>query len=923
VNKNLFITIKNGEKGASSQLKKRNLFNINRFRRSALAMLRPNLVITLTIALFSLMIWNLLGGVVNEPPWPTRIQGFSFSPVRAGQDPSHGRYPTEAQIEQDLILVSDKTHAVRTYSVGGSYKEIPRLAEKHQLNVALGAWINGEKEADNKEIETLIALTRQYYKNIVRVIVGNEAIYRGDITVAEAIHNLKRVKKKVWTPISLAEPWHIWLKYPQLADHVDYIAVHILPYWEGQHIDNAVKFAFETYEKLEARFPGKPIVIAEVGWPSNGRPKRDASPSQANQASFLRRFLTEAEERGYIYYVMEAFDQPWKLQQESGVGTYWGVYDVHRRAKFTFTEPVVTIPHWRELAAITILFSVLALLFLFRDSEGLGSSGRGFLALVAYGAATGAVWMFYDYTRQYMTLSAVLVGILLFIGMIGVLVVLFAEAHEWAEALWLRHWRRKPLPPMNDSDIALPMVSVHVPAYNEPPDMLIETLNALAKLDYPNYEVLVIDNNTKDPEIWRPVERHCQALGARFRFFHRDPLAGFKAGALNFILHESHPEAEVIAVIDSDYQVDPNWLRDLIPQFQRPEIAVVQSPQDYSDGHESCFKAMCLAEYRGFFHIGMITRNERNAIIQHGTMTMVRRQVLEEVGGWGEWCITEDADLGLRVFEQGYEAVYIPKSYGRGLMPDTFIDFKKQRFRWAYGAVQIIKNHLGSLFGARRNKLTTGQRYHFIAGWLPWFADSFNLFFNLAAIAWSTSMLIWPHDITAPLPLFAVLPMTLFVFKLLKMFFLYRRRVEATVRQSIAAALAGLSLSHTIALAVFQGMWTHGLPFFRTPKQAGHSGLLRALQDAREEALLMMALLFSAVAIAWQHGGESPDARIWSTVLVLQAIPYIASVLVSMISAFPNLPATIVGPMGAMASSFDESALSDKALPAQQQTESK
>jgi hypothetical protein len=342
-------------------------------------------------------------------------------------------------------------------------------------------------------------------------------------------------------------------------------------------------------------------------------------------------------------------------------------------------------------------------------------------------------------------------------------------------------------------------------------------------------------------------------------------------------------------------------LRDLVPQFQqRGEIAIVQAPQDYRDGAESCFKAMCLAEYRGFFHIGMITRNERNAIIQHGTMTMVRRRILEEVGGWGEWCITEDADLGLRVFEQGYEATYVPRSYGRGLMPDTFIDFKKQRFRWAYGAVQIIKRHLGHLFGTRRNHLSSGQRYHFIAGWLPWFADGFNLLFNLAAIGWSVAMLVKPTKFDAPLPLFAVLPLSLFLFKLVKMFFLYRRRVSATVRQSIAAALAGLALSHTIARAVIQGIFTRGLPFFRTPKRACNTGLMRAVADAREELLFLLALCIAAVAIYNLQGRELPDARIWSMVLLLQAIPYGATLLLSVVSAFPSLPAGLVGVMGGM-----------------------
>jgi hypothetical protein len=326
----------------------------------------------------------------------------------------------------------------------------------------------------------------------------------------------------------------------------------------------------------------------------------------------------------------------------------------------------------------------------------------------------------------------------------------------------------------------------------------------------------------------------------------------------------------------------------------------VQAPQDYRDGAKNCFKAMCLAEYRGFFHIDMITRNERNAIIQHGTMTMVRRSSLDAIGGWGEWCITEDAELGLRLFEQGLEATYIPKSYGRGLMPDTFIDFKKQRFRWAYGAVQIIKHHLGHLFWARRNRLSSGQRYHFVAGWLPWFADGFNLFFNLAAIGWSAAMLLVPARFDAPLPLFAVLPMALFLFKLLKMFFLYRRRVSATVRQSIAAAVAGLALSHTIARAIIQGIFTSGLPFFRTPKQVRHSGLLRALTDAREEVLMLLALWLSAVTIYLRQGADLPDARIWSMVLMLQSIPYVSALLVSIVSAFPRLPSRIIGVMGDM-----------------------
>jgi len=442
------------------------------------------------------------------------------------------------------------------------------------------------------------------------------------------------------------------------------------------------------------------------------------------------------------------------------------------------------------------------------------------------------------------------------------------------------------------------MVSVHVPAYNEPPEMLIQTLDALAALRYPRFEVLVIDNNTKDPAVWQPVQAHCERLGAHFRFFHEDPLPGFKAGALNFALRQTDPAAEIVAVIDSDYQVKANWLRDMVPRFSDPEMGIIQNPQDYRDGGENAFKAMCMAEYRGFFHIGMVTRNERNAIIQHGTMTLVRASVLQEVGGWGEWCITEDAELGLRIFEQGYKADYIPISYGKGLMPDNFADFKKQRFRWAYGAVLILRHHLAQLFGMQSSKLTQGQRYHFIAGWLPWLADGFNLIFNLAALAWSITMLIWPLSVAPPLILFAILPLSLFVFKLLKMFFLYRRRVSATRRQSLAAGLAGLALSHTIARAILTGFFTRRIGFFRTPKYAGNNALFRSLLDAREEALFLLALILAIVGIyVFRPDSDMMDVQVWTWVLGVQGIPYAAAILVALIGSLPKLPARLVGEM--------------------------
>jgi hypothetical protein len=404
--------------------------------------------------------------------------------------------------------------------------------------------------------------------------------------------------------------------------------------------------------------------------------------------------------------------------------------------------------------------------------------------------------------------------------------------------------------------------------------------------------------------VWRPVEAHCARLGARFRFFHVAPLAGFKAGALNFALRETAPDAVVVAVVDADYVVRPDWLRDLAPAFQDPGTGVVQAPQDYRDAHESAFKAMCHAEYRGFFHIGMVTRNERNAIIQHGTMTMVRRDLLERIG-WAEWCITEDAELGLRVFDAGYAATYVPQSYGRGVMPDTFLDFRKQRSRWAFGAMQILRAHAAGLFLGRDTGLTAGQRYHFIAGWLPWLADGFNLVVNCAALAWSLVMVAFPHEVEPPLLMFSVLPLSLFVFKLVKLLHLYRTRVGANLRQTVAAALAGLGLSHTIGSAMLSGLVRRERPFFRTPKRVPRHAWLQGLAAAREEAFLMCGLWLAALAVAHipQVDGDStgllgsPDLTVWVAVLLIQSVPYAAAVVVSIVACL-NLPGGWIGEAG-------------------------
>ncbi|MPR03105.1 glycosyltransferase [Pseudomonas sp. MAFF 212408] len=855
-----------------------------------------NLVVVLAIAALFTGFWALINRPVTTPNWPEQISGFSYSPFQQGQYPQKDQYPSDDQMRQDLAIMSKLTDNIRTYSVDGTLQDIPKLAEEFGLRVTLGIWISPDLERNEREIQRAIELANSS-RSVVRVVVGNEALFREEITPEALIVLLDRVRAAVKVPVTTSEQWHIWEKYPQLAKHVDLIAAHILPFWEFIPMDKAGQYVLDRARDLKKLFPKKPLLLSEVGWPSNGRMRGGNETSPADQAIYLRTLVNKLNRQGYNYFVIEAFDQPWKVSDEGSAGAYWGVYNAARQQKFNFEGPVVAIPQWRVLAIGSVVLALLSLTLLMIDGSALRQRGRTFLTFIAFLCGSVLVWIGYDYSQQYSTWFSLTVGFLLALGALGVFIVLLTEAHELAEAVWTHKRRREFLPVEGDSHYR-PKVSIHVPCYNEPPEMVKQTLDALAALDYPDFEVLIIDNNTKDPAVWEPVRDYCETLGPRFKFFHVAPLAGFKGGALNYLIPHTAKDAEVIAVIDSDYCVSPNWLKHMVPHFADPKIAVVQSPQDYRDQNESTFKKLCYAEYKGFFHIGMVTRNDRDAIIQHGTMTMTRRSVLEELG-WADWCICEDAELGLRVFEKGLSAAYYHDSYGKGLMPDTFIDFKKQRFRWAYGAIQIIKRHTASLLRGKGTELTRGQRYHFLAGWLPWVADGMNIFFTVGALLWSAAMIIVPTRVDPPLLIFAIPPLALFVFKVGKIIFLYRRAMGVNLKDAFCAALAGLALSHTIAKAVLYGFFTTSIPFFRTPKNADNHGFWVAISEAREEMFIMLLLWGAALGIYLVQGLPSNDMRFWVVMLLVQSLPYVAALIMAFLSSLPK-PAVKAQPVTAV-----------------------
>ena len=890
-------------------------------------------------------IWTYVNNPLQLPSWSSTMMGVTYNATRRDFKPEKKNYPTREQVQEDLELLADKVHSIRTYTSLEGMEVVPELAAQNGMHLAMGAWIDivednaseedklKIEEKNRQEVESLVNLTNQYPKTIVRTLVGNESLLRTrqkqagpiaeqireqykdqlseqeidekikaeiKVKVAEKANQLieyiREVKKRTWKPVSTSETWDIWVDNPALGAEVDYIGVHILPYWEGVPVDKArgaegdaaVDYVFKRYYELQQLYPNKPIVITETGWPSDGPPQKTATASLINEAKFLRAFLNRATAENIIYYVIEAFDQPWKIEIEGTAGAYWGLFNADRLAKFPMEGEVVANPMWRNFATgAAILSAILMIAFLF-TRKSLKLPGKLLFGIMANLAASVLFWSASIAAAQYQTSFSIVFWAILLMMQAMAILVLLTESLELAEVLWHRKGRRTFTPLTPSPEFKYPKVSIHLPIHNEPPEMVRKTLNALAKVDYPNYEVLVMDNNTKDPSVWQPVLEDCDRLGEKFRFFHLDNWPGFKAGAINYALTNTAEDAEIIAVIDSDYILSPDWLKCMVPYFDQENVGFVQSPQDYRDAHQGAFKDMCYWEYAGFFNIGMVQRNEFNAIIQHGTMTMVRKSAFEKVGAWGEWCICEDSELGLRLYEAGYDSVYCKESFGRGLMPDTFSGYMTQRFRWVYGAMQIIKKHWRHFLPNKKSALTSAQRYYFVAGWLPWFSDALALLFTGASLVLTTMLVLNPYHSELPINAFLLPTIGLFVFKVLRGLWLYKARVACSLFQSLGAALAGLSLTHTVARGTLQGLFTSGKPFMRTPKYEAQGPLIAGLLVIWQELLLLSLLVAGIVAMRMEPQFDNTSGRLWVAVLAVQAVPYVATFLTILISVAPN-----------------------------------
>jgi exo-beta-1,3-glucanase (GH17 family)/cellulose synthase/poly-beta-1,6-N-acetylglucosamine synthase-like glycosyltransferase len=843
--------------------------------------MRAVVAVLLFVTAVHAALWGVFREEQQAPDFKGILPSVSYAPFEGTGHPDVDNVPSAEKIRADMKKLAPLTRAIRLYSSTGGVELVPPIAAEFGLKVTVGAWIDKNVDRNEREIEAAINLAK-HNSNVIGVVVGNETIYRGEQKVDSLIELIKRVKKSVNVPVTTGEIWNIWRDNPELASSVDFIAAHVLPYWENFTDKQAVDQAVDRYQLLRDQFPGKRIVIAEFGWPSAGYNLRSAVPGPFEQAVVLRNFVARADAIGMDYNIVEAIDQPWKFF-EGGVGPYWGILNAEREPKFAWTGPVVNADYWK-LAIIAVLVGILLSLPILR-LPGATVMQALLLSAAANGVGAWVATVFAYWAGHYFIFGSAFALTLGLILLVPLVLIAMARIEEIAAIAFGRNPRRLIVQghsarPAAVGGEAFPKVSIHVPAYFEPPDMLKQTLDAVSRLDYPNFECVVIINNTPDPEFWQPIQDHCRALGERFKFVNAEKVQGFKAGALRIAMDRTAVDAEIIGIIDADYVVEPDWLKDLVPVFADPRVGLVQAPQDHRDGSRSLMHYVMNGEYAGFFDIGMVQRNEVNAIIVHGTMCLIRRAAMDMAGGWAGDTICEDTDLGLAIIEHGWLTHYTNHRYGHGLLPDTYEAFKKQRHRWAYGGFQIVKKHWRRFLpGASR--LSPDQRREFALGWLNWLgAESLGVLVAILNLIWVPIVAF--ADIAIPDKILTLPIIASFVVSLLHFVVLYRLRVPVKIGQMLGAMVAAMSVQWTVSRAVANGLITDHLAFARTSK-GGFSLVSVEFQAFWEAVIGVLLLVGAAVLVITNNDKQVREIYVFAGVLVLESLPFLSAVAIAIL----------------------------------------
>lgn len=356
-------------------------------------------------------------------------------------------------------------------------------------------------------------------------------------------------------------------------------------------------------------------------------------------------------------------------------------------------------------------------------------------------------------------------------------------------------------------------LSVHVPIHDEPPHLVIATLQALARQEgAPRHEIIVLDNNTADPRLWRPVEDWCHRQGAPFRFYHCDNVAGAKAGALNIALAHSDDQSTHVVVVDADYVAARDFLRTVATALASTDADFLQFPQAFEAGTPTASGlAMELADY---FRRHARLADRGGAMLLTGTMSVVRKSALKAIGGWSTRTATEDAETGLSLLRAGYRGRYVDRIVGRGLMALDLEGLKIQRARWAKGNARALVLTLAEEL--RHRRLGLRDWCLVVVQLTAWI----NLTLPAVLLACATPLL-WFGGFAGEARLVAGLSLATIAVAMASAAFPLLRRAHLqgwhpTTLQ--VALMMRLALQPTAALATLEGLLPRAQSFCRTSK---------------------------------------------------------------------------------------------------------
>jgi len=294
-----------------------------------------------------------------------KLMCVSYAPFRGAQTPlSPTTHVSAEEIAQDLEQLAKITDCVRTYSIENGLDQVPELAGKAGLKVIQGIWLGSNRLKNLAQIATVVRLAKEFPDVITSVVVGNEVLLRGEMTTADLAATIRSVKAQLAVPVTYADVWEYWLRNREIYEAVDFVTIHILPYWEDFPIraKHAAAHVDDIRRRMAVAFPGKEILIGETGWPSEGRMREGALPSRTNQARVVSEILELAKRENFRVNLIEAYDQPWKRELEGTVGGYWGLFDSGRRAvKYPPGIPVSNYPAWKLQMACGMALSILVL----------------------------------------------------------------------------------------------------------------------------------------------------------------------------------------------------------------------------------------------------------------------------------------------------------------------------------------------------------------------------------------------------------------------------------------------------------------------------------------------------------------------------------------------------------------------------------